>query len=249
MSLASISKKAAKAVKPTLNLVSFKRELFPAQPSDFALLKESGISVSRIPRDAFLVLQHTFLRGVHIEVTPWVDVYPLLLEQFQLCFDEDVYEFRQQGSHILVHIDSTETEHIKFLESQVELLRKYAGRYGFRVRFEMKVRNSSVIARMIFAVDSELIPGFHFGSGEDSKTETALVFHISPSCRVNFVKKLSPIGIPSFNVTFEDKVGDKWHASFARGFNFSYLNAADCRKAVDFFAKINSLMDPSKRDA
>ena len=237
-----------KAEKPTLNLVSFKRELFPAQPSDFSLLKERGISVSRIPRDAFLVLQHTFLKGVHVEVTPWVDVFPLLLEQFQLSFDDSVYEFRQEGSHILVHADSVETRHIKFLESQVELLRKYAGRYGFRVRFETKVRKSSVISRLVFAVDPELIPGFYFGSGEDSKSEVDLTFHISASCRVIFIKKLSPIGVPSFNVAFEDKIGDKWHSAFSRGFNFSYLKSEECRKAVDFFAKINSLMTSSKRD-
>lgn len=239
---------APAAGKLLLRLVSFKLELFPLSPDDFNLLKDRGISVSRIPRDAFSALQSTFLKGVKVEVLPWVEVFPMLLDQFQSSFDPNVFEFRQEGTNILVHVDSIDTAHIKFLDSQVEVLRKFAGRYGFRVRFETKVKKAFVLGRIRFAVDPELIPGFYFGSGETTTSATHFAFHLTASCRVTFSKKLSPVGIPAFKVGFEDLRGDTWFESFSRAFHFAYLKTEECEGAVNFFIHLMSQMPPEKRN-
>lgn len=230
-----------------LRLVSFKRELFPIAPEDFKLLKASGINVTRIPRDAFPILEATFLKGVKVEVLPWGQVYELMMAEFANSFDPDLYSFQSDGNKLMILLDSVDAGHVKFLNARVSTLQHYVGRYGFRIRSESKVRKDHVLTRLVFVTDPNIIPGFYFGSGETDSSETELLFHLSPSCRVKMVKNKSAAGLPSFKAVFEDKHGDLWHETLSRSFGFSYVTADDCKKAIDFFVSILSFIESSAK--
>ncbi len=114
-----------------LQLVRFRKELFPIKVSDFQLLREHKISVTRIQRDLLPILEKTLLKGVKVEVHSWETVYLGLLGQFKASLPKQLYDFNHEENWIIVYTDSIHKVDISRLESSISQLQQYAGRYGF----------------------------------------------------------------------------------------------------------------------
>ena len=235
-----------------LQLVSFRKELFPVKPSDYEILRENGVTVSRIQTDILPLLQRSLLKGIKIQVFPWVDVYELLVDHFIAHLPKPTYECIHEENWILINTDSIDKPDRQKLESRISQLTHYAGRYGFRVRFEHKEKKDKgsdyTLTRIVFLADPNMIPSFYFGSGESEDSTINFEFSLSPACRIRFLKRKSPAGVQSFTTIFEDKVGDTWVENTSRSFNFNYLKESDCRQAIGFFSHLISLIHPNKRN-
>lgn len=230
-----------------LQLVSFRKELFPLSMGDYKLLRERSVTTTRIQKDTLPILQKSLLQGLKVTVFKWVEVYDLLLQQFQDSFDDDgMFSFKAEDNWIMVHMESIDKDDRAYLEYRVKLLQKFGGRYGFKVRHDVKVRKDSILTRLTFSADPELITSSYFGEEDPSSSE--LVFHLSHACRVKFVKKDGPSGVAGMTVLFEDRTGNEWSQAFARSFFFSYVEAEDCRKAIGYFANLLSMIKPDKRN-
>lgn len=232
-----------------LYLVAFKRELFPLRVNDLSLMKERGFTTSRISADAFEVLKTVFLKGVNISVLPWPEVYTRLLLRLQEVLPEPMYTFDSNGPIVVIHMDSIEREDRALLGRHLSSLQTYAGRYGFRVRIDDKVREDHILTRLTFAVDSNIIPAFYFGEDHQPPPELELKWNVTPSCRLRFTKKMSSIKQPLFKVALEERGAEVWLESFARAFNFSHIKPEECKKAINFFMDLNSQIEASIRDA
>lgn len=232
-------------MQSTIRFVSFRDELFALEPEDFKVLRDRGVTISRIPKDVFPILQKTLLSSVNVQYFSWPEVYEKLLEQFKSSFPKK-FSFHADENWLVVRVEDPDEEDKKVYDVRYDLLSQYAARYSFRVRQQVKNKEDHVLIRLVFVFDPSIIPSFYFGTNENSTTPLKYCLQLSPNCRIRFERQKSPTGMMGFKAVFEDKVGDDWSENTSRAFNFSYLSAETCREAVNFFGHLVSIIDTHK---
>lgn len=232
-----------------LTLVVFKDRYYPLADTDFTLMREHKITVGCIPEVTLSVLRRTLLKGVKIVEVRWIEVFYQLLEQFKASFSKHdaEYRFRSEENWIIVSVDSDDKEGVQFAQEQVTVLRKYAGRYGFALRSQVKERDGSTLIRASFIRDPEIVPSHHFRTPDLEDSGLRLNLHLSQSCRLVLENRKSPIGIPTVKALFQDRLGEEWKDGFARAFELHRLSSEDMLSAIGFFSDLLILQQSLKK--
>lgn len=245
------------ATKPTqsVSLVKFQGEYFPYSEVDYRFLRDKGVSVFRISESTLDILSKVLLKGVKIEKHPWGQVYPTLIESFKSGlssqFDEEVYDFKHEKNWLMIKTDlsdeDTKEERVNTCSRFCNQLSEFMGRYGIRSKSEVKNRDGYTLTRIVFDPDENIIPSFYFGCREDYHAPMHFDFHLSPSARLRFSKRLNLNNEPTLAVAFEDKFGDHWQEAFSRGFPFNTMKAKDCEAAIAFFVSLHNRLTIKKK--
>ncbi len=240
----------------TLSLVKFQGEFFPLAEVDYRLLVERKVSVFRISESTLDILSKVLLKGVKIEQHSWGTVYPQLIQTFKDSFtgksvDSDTFQFSHKQDWVIVMTDTsnpeTAEENCNTCNQHCNQLREFMGRYGLQTKIETKKRDSSVLTRLTFVPDENIVPSFFFGCKEDYNAPLMLDFNLSSSARLRFSKRLTMQGEPTFALSFEDRFGDHFEEAFVRAFPFSSVSAKDCEHAIEFFVNLHSRLTVKKK--
>jgi hypothetical protein len=232
---------------PSLNLVFFKRFAYPLGEADFTLLRQRKVTVGKIPEMALQMLRRTLLQGVRIVELRWVEIYDQLLEQFRSSFPDDgTYAFKNEANWILVRTDTKDKAARALVSERIAVLRSYAGRYGFALRSESRERDDVLLTRATFVADPEIVPSHHFRTHDIADSGVRLNLHLSGACRLVLENKKSPIGVPTFKSTFQDRFGEEWKDGFVRAFEFHRLSTEDIEAALGFFSDLLALKQSIK---
>jgi len=216
--------------KPTVNLVRFRGEYFPRDPSSFDLLLERGLTVFRIPEKVLPTLMHSLLRGVVVEETPFSNVFQECLSSFYEGRLSTLRDLRWKAERNLVFLS--------FPDSQLEKANQYIselgfvmGRYGVKVSRENRLfqthegKPDRHAVRLECKPDPGINPSEFFRNAIAASEEkvrlnltscASLVFNSRPSMAVP--------GRQAIGVAFEDLLNEEWVQAFSREFAVHSVN-------------------------
>jgi hypothetical protein len=216
--------------KPILRLVRFKGEYFPADDQSFEQLKESKLTVFRIPEQILPTLQHTMLKGFSVEVLPFASVYQKILETFhrERLSNLPSLAWKTESNLVLLAFDQKDLE---LANQYVMELGFVMGRYGVKVARENRVRTDSEgkpsrhNVRLECKADPDVNPSEFFRNAIPPAEEivrlnltscASLLFSSRPS-------KSYP-GRQSLGLAFEDHLNGEWVQAFSREFSLATLD-------------------------
>lgn len=223
----------------TLHLVKFREFLFPLDLSDYHAMKERECTVFRMHESTVGILGRTLLKGLKIDIHPWKEVYPPLLERFKSKLTDSepgAFEIKSEANWVMTR-HAPEAEIDKFLQATIDQLVSYMGRYGIKTLVEKKPREPYLLTRITFIPDPEIAPETFFVPEVSSRAPLEFKMRFSDACQLHFIQKPET---KTLSVSFEDRTGDEYRESFSRAFAFSRMKIEDCYAGIDFFSNLLS---------
>jgi hypothetical protein len=214
----------------SITLVRFKDELFPRSNEDFLLLKQSQVTVFRIPMNLLDYLKETLLKKINIKIVDFPSVYKEGVLKFKTSvLDPNEIRSKFDKNSILI---GYKKDQIDLVNSSCVRLQHQLGRFGFKVLRENKPDHkrpdSHMVSRLEVTADPDLNPSYYFGDFIPELCENAIV-NLSASARLSFksrASKLNP-GKTTFCLEFQDKFGEEWVPAFSRAFDLKSLDRGE----------------------
>jgi len=230
--------------KPILCLVRFKGEYFPADEQSFRLMKESKLTVFRIPEQILPTLQHTLLKGFSVEVMPFAVVYKRTLESFHRERLSKLTSINWKVESNLVYLAFSQAE-LEEANQYIMELGFVMGRYGVKVARENRLKTdhegkpSRHMVRLECKADPDVNPSEFFRNAIPPAEEVVRL-NITSCASLLFTSRPSRSnpGRNAVGLAFEDHLNGEWVQAFSREFNLASVDHEQVVKVINWLIHV-----------
>lgn len=197
---------SAKIKLQELKLFSFKGNLYPADDTDYGILKQRGVLIYRIPETSLAQLQKTALTKLSIVSVPFSDMWAPFAESFASGLKKHgkVKTVTQHEFWVLLEPQGDDE---KRLNSYLSKMAKFVHRYCIKMAIDMRREESELRLRIKFVYNEEINNSYAFHNSPVANESCTLDL---TSCLRLVVTSQKINDTPFITVQIQDKLGDHW---------------------------------------
>lgn len=237
----------------TIRVVEFQKYLFPADAHAWSALQKAGVRIFRMTESVIGLLKATKALSLPIEKVPFNEVWRPFNEKFRESLAKlGEVKVNTEFETMLLQEDPSEEDRLH-LNELIKNGREFMQRFCVRLRFDSKDNDEGASLHKIrFHYDAEISNGYAFASDKRELAQTtnnlsgisrveiqSTEMLLTPAVMLRFTISKTA-GVPTFEVSLLDKLGDTWSESMRRTGKYSAISKDGLTKVAMMLATLGN---------